>query len=546
MPQPQRLDGINPLSYMGVNPYTPPGMIGLKRNPTPKDNAPYLIGDFWLNTVSFELFYLAAKNIAGAPLAEWIPLNSSTGSGILTLSGNDSIAVPGDLLENVNIIGFTPINITGNVGTNTLTVAVDGSVALGFLADNGNTAVPAGNIIVLEGGTHIDTAVNPNGDDTVTFNLKGFTNHALAVGVVSGDLTSLTLGLDSQVLTGVTGADPKWKTLVAGTNMAITVAANTITFDATAAGTVTTLTGNTGGPRSPVLGNINVVGDTTTINIAGAGNTLTASAANTIATSYVTDAGVAIPAAHVLNVVGSNGLLTSGAGNTITIPGGIKTVTGNSGGAIPSAAGGNINIVGNGTSITIAGAGNTLTASTTGAVATSYITAPATGTAIPAAGVLTFGSSGGTTITAAGSTVTIHSPTGIVDYQEGTWTPGNIFWTGQSVQDTYTVSRNNYVKVGNLVWIQLFIRFSPLAGLADGVQGTITGFPFASAYADQLLYAYRYSNTQNDVYPTFGIELNGTTGVLIDPWDDAFLPKSVFMTNLVGYVFAISGSYITI
>lgn len=59
--------------------------------------------------------------------------------------------------------------------------------------------------------------------------------------------------------------------------------------------TVNTLTGNTGGPISPVAGNINVVGDGTTVTVAGAGNTLTITAltnqlfhyTNVAATPYV-------------------------------------------------------------------------------------------------------------------------------------------------------------------------------------------------------------------------------------------------------------------
>lgn len=38
-----------------------------------------------------------------------------------------------------------------------------------------------------------------------------------------------------------------------------------------------------------------------------------------VATSYVTDSGTAVPVANILNVLGANGITTTGSGNTLTV-----------------------------------------------------------------------------------------------------------------------------------------------------------------------------------------------------------------------------------
>jgi hypothetical protein len=54
-----------------------------------------------------------------------------------------------------------------------------------------------------------------------------------------------------------------------------------------------------------------------------------------VPTSFVCDSGIAIPAANVLNVNGGNGLLTLGAGNTITVyPSNVVTGSGTTIGAV--------------------------------------------------------------------------------------------------------------------------------------------------------------------------------------------------------------------
>lgn len=62
-----------------------------------------------------------------------------------------------------------------------------------------------------------------------------------------------------------------------------------------------------------------------------------------VATEYVTDSGIAVPAVNILNVLGSGGTTTSGSGNTITIHS-VSTITGEfitdvSGPVVPTAGG---------------------------------------------------------------------------------------------------------------------------------------------------------------------------------------------------------------
>ena len=52
-----------------------------------------------------------------------------------------------------------------------------------------------------------------------------------------------------------------------------------------------------------------------------------------VPTSFVTDAGVAIPVANILNVLGGEGIDTSGAGNTVTISGEDATAAATAGAA---------------------------------------------------------------------------------------------------------------------------------------------------------------------------------------------------------------------
>lgn len=89
------------------------------------------------------------------------------------------------------------------------------------------------------------------------------------------------------------------------------------------AGDLETLTGNSGGAVSPTAGNINVLGDTVTVNIVGnpGTSTLTVSTVGTGVVSSLTgnSGGAVFPTAGNTNIVGTGGVTVSGNPGTSTL-----------------------------------------------------------------------------------------------------------------------------------------------------------------------------------------------------------------------------------
>lgn len=143
---------------------------------------------------------------------------------------------------------------------------------------------------------------------------------------------------------------------------------------------VETLTGNAGGPISPVAGNINIVGDGTSITITGAGDTLTASVIGG-ATGILTvegDTGPPVaPVAGAIEIFANNAALGSGSSVSFDGAGNILTlnVTDTDNNTIIGADSGRL--AGTGTLNTVLGQGS-FTAFTTGTANTIIGAASAT------------------------------------------------------------------------------------------------------------------------------------------------------------------------
>src|SRR5439155_692722 len=165
----QRLNGLNPLAYVGVDAPQPTDFITLARDPTVNDSLNFYLGTWWLNISTNDLFYLAS--LAGG-VATWILVGA--GASLLSLTGNTGGPVFADGARNINVIGdAVTINIVGNPGTSTLTVSTVGTGVVNSLTGNSGGAVfpTAGNINVL--GTGVITVVGNPGTSTLTITPSG-------------------------------------------------------------------------------------------------------------------------------------------------------------------------------------------------------------------------------------------------------------------------------------------------------------------------------------------------------------------------------------
>ena len=243
-----KLSGINPLSYMGVEPSTPPQLLVRTVAPTANDAQNVNIGSFWLVEDPMELWYLAALTRGQAT---WLELYPTGGGGATEFVCNTGTAT--EAAGILNLLG-DGVSITTSGAGNTVTISVLGEVDTSFHADVG-TATPSGGVTIMAGGTNMNTAASGN---TVTFNLDdnvslagllhvaGTTTldsslilSAQGAGVVqtnSSGLVTSNNGTNGQVLIGG-GTAPAWANLTSlGSTVTITNGPNSINLEAAGGG----------------------------------------------------------------------------------------------------------------------------------------------------------------------------------------------------------------------------------------------------------------------------------------------------------------------
>lgn len=257
------LNGINPLSYLGVNSATPPNFLIKNGAPTQNDLAP--IGTFWLdystNTPPSTTDLYICTSVAQS-IGTWVAF--SAGSSVLRkLTGNSGGAITPDTSSNINILGGTNVSVAGDLGSNTLTINASGSGGtVNLVGTSGGAVSPdgSGNItlsteqtwvsIVGDAGTHslsINTPVvfTDNAALSVLPNSSGVTSMLGSHGItVTGTPGSHLLTWSSDAARTITPTSGEVVSgdstngninFVAGTNMSITgvAATNTLTFSST-------------------------------------------------------------------------------------------------------------------------------------------------------------------------------------------------------------------------------------------------------------------------------------------------------------------------
>lgn len=310
-----RLRGLNPLSYIGVDPVNPTQAVIYKRNPSINDCSNFTLQCQWLNSQTQQLWVLVSQE---GGRGTWKEITGGGGgSGIQTITGDVGTAVGPDGSNNIDLQGGGPYVFTGNPGANlltltddgtvaytytgdsgvatpsannlnivgsgiistsgsgdTLTITASGSVPISIDVDSGGPVTPSGGVLNVYGGNNITTTGAGN---TITVDVTGTTDDAVQVGNASGSLTSLPLGTDGQIIIGATGATPLFADLTS-TDMSVTITQGPNTLDLSVAGAgpgVTTIHTDSG-DATPSGGTLNVYGDSSHIQTTGAGNTVTA------------------------------------------------------------------------------------------------------------------------------------------------------------------------------------------------------------------------------------------------------------------------------
>ena len=332
----KRLTGLNPLSYLGVEPTMPVNTYQSPNAPTPNDVQNFNLGDFWVDTTTETLYVLVSQQRG---VATWITTFGGAASKFVTNSGTatDSGGI-------INLLGdevTTLTNASGNTINVTLTQGSNGQLLIG------------GNSVSAQWGSLTS-------DGTITF-----TTGVNSLEIAADKAAIIGNGTNGQLLIAG-GTAPQWASLTSDGSIIITPGVNTLEITAPNATGLTTVHTNSG-TATQAGGAITIEGDGVTTTTSGSGSTVTVDLVPGTDGQLIIGSSIGAPAWANLTSVGATVTITNGHNsiNLESVGGGSGTTAFATDSGTANEVGGSITIAG-GHNISTAGAGNTVTVNVSG------------------------------------------------------------------------------------------------------------------------------------------------------------------------------------
>lgn len=277
-----RLNGINTLSYMGTNAYSPPNVKIHKRAPTSSDTKNVRVGDEWIDESTTPENIWKLVSLKGG-ISTWLEITT----------------------------GVTPPWTVGQGGTGQITLT-DHAVLVGSGTDPITPLAVATDGQILVGVTGLDPIF---ADLTSTGSTIDITTGAGTLDIDVSDDVAILYDTDSGTAAAALGTI----NFVGAGTIATSGAGSTVTITGTTPAAVATSYDGNSGTATPAVNVLTVTGGTG-IDTTGAGSTMTIDASADVATSYAADSGTpAVSAANVLTISGGTNVTTSSSGSTVTI-----------------------------------------------------------------------------------------------------------------------------------------------------------------------------------------------------------------------------------
>lgn len=240
------------LTYPATNAFPVRKWLDQNRAPTSGDYKNFQIFDLWIWEGQSAWIMIDKTATSGL----WVNM-ATTGTGILTITGDSGGSVGPDGANNIFLLGGVGMSVAGNAGINTLTINAAATVPLTFATSAGN-AQAAANVINFIGAAGISTS---GAASTVTI-----TAAATVPLVFHTDGADATPAANAITIAGAGG---------------ITTSGAGATVTVTAGATIATQYTTDAGVATPAANNLNIigsgstttsaVGDTITINSTGGG-----------------------------------------------------------------------------------------------------------------------------------------------------------------------------------------------------------------------------------------------------------------------------------